>query len=414
MNMKSKQKDHYIILRFIPMFVHVCLFVTESNGKDVVKIDSSYCEKAQHDYNYTKCVNDDLCGLFNDCCTDVDPLLQLQLTNDQFSCKYVKGKGALILVTTCPAYWPDDQTRTLCEHSGPNDDIMSELIVSDVKMKGRVFKNMHCALCNNVYDYQFWKAAICCPSDTTTNEDLSDCGLYFGEYDGQYRICFEDKVIQCLDFNDTGIVEKCEQGKSLLVYNNYLQFKNKYCAMCNGYESWHTLKPGTPDPGRTPIFSFRMIVDFNKEYNIMGNKERIQPPCKSDQIFDPITGHCTNVICPSTTEPVEGKCKPLTSPENSIEGNITLSDTAYCTSTCRKQNTSDKFTLTSTDYCALSKVKSHEVEYFNKTNQDRDFIRFDTLVTDIECEGQDQHDNLELKTETYEYCLSMSMRLRND
>ncbi|KAL4233527.1 synapse assembly [Mactra antiquata] len=363
-----------MLTRVILVMVMSKLSMNEENY-----IDSSYCYDIQNCSSDARlnvlqqvCSCDELCGLFDDCCPGFDSVKPLQLKNDQFSCERVNGIGEIMLITKCPAYWTDDQTKALCENSMKNRDMMSKVIVSDKSIERLVFKNMHCAMCNNVYDYQFWKVAINCQNDSinqsdtrstnTSSQELSYCDVSFDQPGEQYRDCslVPNKIIDhCPQFNDSDVIEKCENGTTLLVFAMDLsQFKNKYCAKCNGYNELELrcemfiFIVQMPDIPGANLYSFRIVVDFNKKFTVKedfaANKKKLQlvfPECKKDQIFDPITKHCRDMICPVGTQPFEGKCLLV------------------------RQIGLDVLNSSSTVQCAFSKVKSHEVEYLNETNQ---------------------------------------------
>ncbi|KAL4233529.1 synapse assembly [Mactra antiquata] len=356
----------------------------EDEPKPQFHINSSECQSinscSRNETLYPgdkTCACDDLCGILNDCCPDIEIVPSIQLSNDQLICEYVKGIGPIMLVTKCPVNWTEDETRTLCENRTKNKDMISKVVVSDKSIEGLVFKNMHCAMCNNVYDYQFWNAVINCPefftNDNTTvaEEDLSFCDFSLDQPSevNTARDCSLTSaaiISECDEVTDTDIVEKCEGGGTLLTYDGYQTFKNKYCAICNG----HHVSDLTCQQSKFPFlsvidrindyYSFRILVDFNSKNSVkehlMGvdfDKEQSAfLKCNDDQIFDPFSRHCRNIICPAKTRAFEGRCIPLTPPDDLI-----------------KQNSSNTSNSTSTDHCALSKVMSHEVEYFNKTNQ---------------------------------------------
>ncbi|KAL4233526.1 hypothetical protein ACF0H5_008207 [Mactra antiquata] len=349
--------------------------ITDSEGNKIEQVgnkisveqiynDSQICAEIS-DCNFSSkasgCACDEMCGLLKDCCPNATVFTYKDIRINQFSCTTVLGVGTVMLVTKCADEWDDITTKTLCEDEPYINDTISKVIVSDMNVKGLTFKNMHCALCNYVHSYTFWLAAFGCNRKTETVTVNADCTLHFDVPNGVvYRNCklHQTTIISVCktEFDDNDIIDKCEQGKTRLIYfdDDHLTFKNIYCARCNGYTERLSCKSSIFSflKHQEPIYSFRVLVDFNENkikhennVNSLISTSEKSYECDSDQLYDPLSDTCRDIICPQHTQPLYGICV--------LKSNNSTFDNAS----------------TSLEQCALSTIKPTEFDYLNATNQ---------------------------------------------
>eukprot|EP00058_Branchiostoma_floridae_P026250 XP_002611740.1 hypothetical protein BRAFLDRAFT_98689 [Branchiostoma floridae] len=121
------------------------------------------------------CQCDAHCELFNDCCLDFTEtcgaLNPGQLpANSPFEC--VTGNeffgSSYWMVASCPDSWADDVIRSACVEAPPDhgdlDNVLSLVPVSDRLSDVATYRNVFCAICNNVPLTQlvFWDSGLYC------------------------------------------------------------------------------------------------------------------------------------------------------------------------------------------------------------------------------------------------------------
>ena len=116
------------------------------------------CQNVKTEY----CFCDNLCAMYSDCCHDANITSDHGIHNQPFSCQYIPGVYSywfVFVIETCPED-ADFQLNELCNETNERD-IYSTTPTSS-SSTGFLYKNVHCAMCNRVDDYIFWKADLQC------------------------------------------------------------------------------------------------------------------------------------------------------------------------------------------------------------------------------------------------------------
>lgn len=325
-----------------------------------------------------RCLCDRVCGVLQDCCEDAAIVYDANLTLDQFTCTYIDGliddsKGYM-MVTKCSSDWDDDFTKGLCEHAVNSDDIISRVPVSDMSESGFIFKNKHCAHCNYVYEYEFWRARVLCQDDSNgiNITDTENCDLLYERANefSPFRKCtlYSDITLGCpMSYTVDEVKEKCNSGTYSIVYDTEDNtYRNKYCAICNGIDverlfcepqSFSVHAATYIPPGKW--YSFRMLVDFNSKWTV--NDREFRKPfsnCNDNEIFDPLVRKCREILCPHATSPSQGKCTP-------DPPQLLSMPTIHSVSFMEAPH--NEIRVIPTNNCTLTKLDKDEFEFLNAT-----------------------------------------------
>ena len=306
--------------------------------ENMLKIGSDYCKSKKscsegmfESFPGKSCYCDQLCTLLDDCCSNFDSHIETEATlnKEQFSCVHLMGvikneNYGVHMVTKCSEKWEHKYIKLLCETSANStDDIFLKLPVSH---KSVMYQNMYCAQCNFMYTFEYWKPEMKCQNETGVRSlpDRADCDLFFlpPRPDVGYRTCqMNPRVIEsCLDTDDEYTIEtkeNCTDGDYSIVYDSSGNaYRNKQCASCNGNTGdlfCDVPEPSNPfnnTPTQTPrkVYSFRILVDFNKatvnkngEISNIGN-------CNDNELYDSFSEKCREILCPPPLLPVKGMC----------------------------------------------------------------------------------------------------------
>ena len=203
-----------------------------------------------------QCYCDNLCVTYGDCCHNANVTRYDGIKNTSFSCQYlptIHGLWFIFVVDTCPD-GTDYQLGELCADTNNKGNIYRMTPVSSLST-GILYKNMHCAICNGVFDYIFWRAKLRC--EWTSKDHLTFGNMTFKEMffrddcfmfdlppldNITYRQCYphinscpentyESTTLssQYIENNDTD----CETGDNKYVFTSYEIYKNPSCYECN-------------------------------------------------------------------------------------------------------------------------------------------------------------------------------------
>lgn len=362
-------------------------------------INTEFCAKKQlcnSSDDHKSCYCDRICGVLQDCCKDAENVRDVDLSREQFTCTYVPESSAdhiqIMVVEKCALYWNNEPTKSLCEQSENLDDIFARVLVSDRTSTGFIYKNMYCAHCNNVYDFEFWRVNLSCQSmfGNISISDTSNCELLLEKPNNfiPYRKC-ESLYSSCSDdFNNTELAHNCTHGAFSKVYSVTKEiYRNQFCAECNGLvlndlfceENAEGVFRSAAHP---PLYSFRMLVDFNSLWVLENNQQFRKPfqQCFENQFYDPFSQKCRDVQCPPNMTPHLGKCSrdPIGIETGTISNSSHLLSTEDPSNVLRsnESTTSSLLDLTtsslleSTPYvnCTWTKLDSGEFIFDNNTH----------------------------------------------
>lgn len=123
--------------------------------------------------NYKNCYCDEICNIFNDCCSDHNPGNSWAITANQFTCvtdekitATPRSSVGVFMVTACHADWNNSLIQYLCESDDYVDDHLLSIPVTDKDHRIFYFKNMYCAQCNYEYNFAYWTLDIECRDET--------------------------------------------------------------------------------------------------------------------------------------------------------------------------------------------------------------------------------------------------------
>ncbi|CAH1777480.1 unnamed protein product [Owenia fusiformis] len=209
------------------------------------------------------CQCDGECLLFNDCCHDYnetcgrhgdnstsDALTKLSVRHE---CIPLNLADSIFVIAGCTEDSQDD-TDTINSCHNPNEtDILDTTPVND-QATGLTYRNIHCARCNKVNDFKFWKTKVACSEDTDFQKDnisievmsiglleTINCRINYTLETHKSRPCYrvvDRNYKERCKSNDSNIIENrvlCETEGYLPVFNFPEQtvYPNKYCALCN-------------------------------------------------------------------------------------------------------------------------------------------------------------------------------------
>ncbi|XP_060606113.1 G-protein coupled receptor Mth-like [Ruditapes philippinarum] len=398
-----------------------------NDPEEMLKTDSEYCKTKSSCFNKTfpsfpdkSCYCDKLCGLLQDCCKNFYPETEAETTlkMNQFSCVLQEGilkneNYGVHMVTKCSEHWNHKETETLCEENTDADDIFLKLPVS---YQSIMYKNLYCAQCNYKYEFEYWKPEMKCLNKTGVRSlpGRPDCELFYlpPKPEIGYRTCqLKPRVIDsCSDknaehFNENE--EKCTNGSFSIVYDSSgIAFRNEHCASCNGQTGTlfcEIITPSSPfnnTPTETPrkVYSFRLLVDFNKGtvdkngvISDMGN-------CADNELYDSFSEKCREIFCPPPLVAVKGSC----SVNETNETNETISSTGNCTMV--KLDPSEYIIINNSRLFVLSNNKTYLKEEFRLIENN---VFICVTKTDQNCSHNCDNENSIFQFDIIESYLSM-------
>ena len=281
-----------------------------------------------------ECFCDDLCPIYNDCChgyvdvSDTGEDIRKVVTSS--TC--VRFNEELMhRVDRCSPEYPTNDISRLCGGIPNMDDILRLIPVSEPKY-GVTFKNIYCALCNEIshHDVLFWRAEVGCRmqknniqvseyiQDTLFENDIENatfnnvtekCINKMYRYELPLNIppprpC-KRMINTCDDgWNDFEKQKKCRNGPQAVVYGFTVVYRNIYCAICNTIPISMCMEPEpsvvalavAPQP---PLMSVSILLDLNSNTMTSNGLSRIMNArsCDADSIYDPSTDICRRVLC---------------------------------------------------------------------------------------------------------------------
>ncbi|CAH1267685.1 ADGRL3 [Branchiostoma lanceolatum] len=322
-------------------------------------------QRAEEDTQTCHC--DSHCTLFNDCCPDLretcGDLTQGQLPAPlSFEC--VTGNeffgSSYWMVATCPDSWADSVIKSACVEAPPDhgnlDTVLSLVPVRDSMSDVATYRNVFCAICNNVPLSQvvFWDSGLYCRSANgsarTVNdisEARSDCPavevFYTPSDDVKYspRMCFPQS--EKSRANDSCSNDTCP-SKAAFVHDKHNTYRNVDCAVCGGIPpafAARNLSCGLSGPGRKwfevcspfclPLTKL-IALSTNQSVPGMDNETALCPP---NSLYNPMTGICTalpdavSTAAPQTLAAIKTTDVASTKPPKCQVGSIAFAPSEY-------------------------------------------------------------------------------------
>ena len=204
--------------------------------------------------------------VFNDCCSDYTMYCGSQKESEKptkkynFTCESIGHydhnhcavSDGLWMVNQCRFDWPLDNFRAKCEEPLDHLTISSPDLYSYLPVIDReniTFRNMYCAICNGIKNYDLWPLNIETAVIPLENYNLTEKIRFllshhaeFPEVRGPWRpgtnqarrYCVKNVVDYCPP-DET--VPSCNDGDVALVSYGHANFKNTHCAACHGLSS---------------------------------------------------------------------------------------------------------------------------------------------------------------------------------
>lgn len=228
------------------------------------------------------------------------------------------------MVSGCPVTWRGGYTKKMCENDSSLNSILSKLPVTDGKNL-QIYKNIFCALCNNVSKVEYWKIEIKKKYGVNYTKPMSEVLAKNIEWKAKVSESIIGKARYCKP-KFTG----CNKAKSLAsllrmskeeledacnAYSFPVQicmlkkrWRNLHCMLCAGdkYENKHLLMTDLLSDCKsyvvpqTVVFDFRLGQTTGTEWSAV-NKRTIFASCKEGTVYDPFTDKCLN-FTPFTQE----------------------------------------------------------------------------------------------------------------
>lgn len=313
-------------------------FTSTTGENDIILIGSEYC-KGKSSCSSTffqtfpdkNCHCDTLCKVLDDCCVNYSHEMQIKLKKKQFSCVSLKEivkhpDYGVTMVTKCSDDWTHGATKRLCEEELPSDDIFLRLPVSDESSFKVMYRNMYCAQCNFEYAFQYWKLQKLCVNETGvwTIPEMDDCDWIYlrPRPEIEHRICqLQPPVINtCTNTNELNravISEQCRNGEYNIVFDaSGKSYRNLACAECNKIDTavyCEQIHPLTSASTQTlvpkKVYSFRLLVDFNKATATTNGVITDLPICSENEKYDSFSQKCREIFCAPGSVAVNGSCE---------------------------------------------------------------------------------------------------------
>ncbi|KAL4223471.1 hypothetical protein ACF0H5_016942 [Mactra antiquata] len=297
------------------------------------------------------CLCDEVCEQSFSCCPDKmsrvlreDEMERLKSEKEECVNAYVGSAGQMIasesfqMISRCPRDFEDNYVRDKCHMNYNQFDFsekLSYLPPYSSDEKKLIYKNYHCAKCNNadMLTLVQWFIKITCYDYFFQLSDIYllpgligwKCELHFvppNNHDWVQDNSCSYSIDRC---NTTGLWKTYDLQLELacLSYRSvYKGYKNVHCYLCNGFnrediESTCDLQSGN---GGAP--SFLALLDFNDlEDDISMDQEN--PKCQPSSVLDYYSGECRQMVCPNGFILNGYNCLPLMkSLEKSVYGTV--------------------------------------------------------------------------------------------
>lgn len=335
--------------------------------------------------NNFPCQCDAECSQFNDCCAsaNVSDLNEECSTlsnslSDLYKCTSLvtnttQKEIAVYMVSECPPGWTKEE--------GEGEQELREIVadncaritnsfppVTDVD-RGVVFRNEYCAVCHDVRGPILWSTLFSCSDTLTTiipDQSLTSQLLTTYCYSNQYwpppfhfestspRFC-TPAISDCLSEHDlsefidgigsfyTELIDGCHSGYQNLVATSFVRngnpiiFRNKKCALCNGYypEDLECFNNITDRFGAESELQVVLILNTVDRVAYISSKEvnfstEFVPGCPADTVYDAVTLRCRNTLCNFTIDNKPGKsntCDNYSNVDIELNRNRTIDNT---------------------------------------------------------------------------------------
>lgn len=151
----------------------------------------------------------------------------------------------VLMVTKCPLRSAGSEHQIKCEYEG--DILLSRIPVYESDSAYITYKNVYCALCNDVALSRllFWEIEIQCDFidniDVVANYNSSLCVTYFvfrTWEERTYRWCTTNMIETCPEFyhSNKSVIDmknRCENGQTGPIMIGTDSYKNEDCWICN-------------------------------------------------------------------------------------------------------------------------------------------------------------------------------------
>ena len=267
------------------------------------------------------CYCDEQCySVFQDCCYDYELYCGKQtsgvkkvqvLDRNVVSCipgYEAEGKN-IWMVTRCSRPWLNKVTLYKCENVSKSNIFKAQNIyqyLPVIDINNIVYRNAFCAQCNNIANFTYFTLNITCnilpPSSLSSLDEMTS---FVSEYCGYSKIfsipgqnqarryCSNFVEQNCTKMTDP---EKCWKGSVAVVNANYANYKNIWCAKCNGVSTYE-ISCGLTISRGVSIFtiprylapSFQLIMDDPEKWHVSA----VSPMCPKGKVFDSLLEICT-------------------------------------------------------------------------------------------------------------------------
>jgi hypothetical protein len=256
------------------------------------------------------------------------------LVEPRYPCRHLWhfGKNVGMFEKGIDSYWHhviDDcahSEKALAYQRCHNPLAVQDFVMVTDTTTGKVYRNKHCAECNDVWSYVMLKLVVNCKdslslTDVSTKEDrenyvMENCSLTSFPPDKRMGVsyCIPDtrvmstcNVTGTWDVYDKEIETRCvvnsyDQNKIFKFFSvsGVFYFANVYCFLCNvnsKVQRVDTCKILEDDKGsKSGMISLNFILDF--ESNVWGEETILaeKRACHSTQIWDPYTVSVSNRV----------------------------------------------------------------------------------------------------------------------
>ncbi|CAB3999498.1 Cadherin EGF LAG seven-pass G-type receptor 1 [Paramuricea clavata] len=277
--------------------------------------DDSRCTGNDTEYKtYFDCYCDEACyKIFSDCCPDYEKqcgrqkFLETKTTmwkcvSNYWSKSRIKEVNGVWMITKCAADWPFGELRTRCENAPSEFSYLVEDIIPVEGANSLTYRNQYCALCNRVKHYTPWDVHVSTNVTPPEDFDLNARLRFIKENGGSIlpvpsrsqprRYCYgrENYADNC-SLTNTSYYEACVQG-SIEVVGRGHYFKNRACAICNGYHGIDSFD-GALNPAHTDYpEAFYMVFSLSRKATRIKKITKVLNECPRGTVYDPYLMFC--------------------------------------------------------------------------------------------------------------------------
>lgn len=272
---------------------------------------------------------------------------------DVVRCEVMNGwKVGIYVISSCPAdYTENSDVIEACDTDSKYDDVIHRIPVSGdgrIRSAGRVYRNIHCAVCHGEPNSWFWLVAMSRQCEAGSRDDGCRLAFHPPSVPIPLRTCLRYTTSACPDDDpesstetpsvrntvtrNTSLAARCRQAAASFVTDGRRVFRNRYCARCSSNDNDDVDEARLPlRCVQVPSFSSSSVpVLDSSRYDVVydlnagrrrdlrtGSSSAVGLQCDDTKVYDPLLADCVPLPYCTTTS---SRCRlrrtaRLTSPD---------------------------------------------------------------------------------------------------